>query len=77
MCALLYDLCELIFAKLDVVSQIRFRQTTRFLSENLQITDFLNVDSRITNILSNNIIHAPLRGFASLSCCATITLMIF
>src|SRR5439155_556418 len=50
------DSLKLIFNKLDFLSQIRFRQISRFYYKNLQITDLFNIDYKYIKLLNDKIL---------------------
>ena len=56
MIVLVYDLLQIVFDKLDFISQLRFRQVDNFVYENLQMTNFYDINQEILDILSDDIL---------------------
>src|SRR5439155_15131162 len=50
------DLINLIFNKLDFLSQIRFRQISQFYYKHLQITDLYHIDYKYLKLLNDEIL---------------------
>ena len=53
---LLYDILEIICDKLDFLSQIRFRQLDSFVYENIQMTNFYDIDRKYLKRLNDDIL---------------------
>ena len=50
------DVIQIIFDKLDFLSQIRFRQTCKYFYDNLQVVDFYNIDYTFREKLTDKIL---------------------
>ena len=51
-----FDIMSVIFDNLDFKSQIKFRQISDIMYDNLQVTDFFDIDNAIKRKLSNKIL---------------------